>query len=141
MSHVLSNRILLACATLLLLVTFVVALKVIPAVKSDISPNAMPERAVPPFWFNVVLSLLLSTSGGAVAVWSKGRDRATTIILAVLGIVALLLGIALVDAAFAFRSHEMLARGTSPLLFACAAADLLAGAFVLLVAYRRPKKA
>ena len=140
MSHILSNRLLLVCTTLFLLVAFVVALGVIPAVKSDISPNAMPERAVSAFWVNFGLSLLLSASCGAIAVWSKGRDRFSTTILVVLGIVAFLLGLALVDAALAFRSHEMLARGTSALLFVCAAVDLLAGALVLLVTYRRPKK-
>ena len=140
MNHILANRLLLVCASLFLLVAFVVALRVIPAVKSDISPNAVPERAVPPFWVNVGFSLLLSASCGAIAVWSRGRDRFSTASLVVLGIVALLLGLALVDAAVAFRSHEMLARGTSIFLFVCGTVDLLAGALVLLVTYRRPKK-
>ena len=140
MSHILSNRLLLVCTTLFLLVAFVVALGVIPAVKSDISPNAVPERAVPPFWVNIGFGLLLSASCGAIAVWSKGRDRFSTTILVVLGIVALLLGLALVDATMAFRSHEMLARNTSAILSACAAVDLSAGALVLVVTIRRPKK-
>ena len=140
MNHIRANRLLLVCATLFLLVAFVVALRVIPAVKSDISPNAVPERAVPPFWVNVGLSVLLSVSCGAIAVWSKGRGRFSTTILVVLGIIALLVGLALVNAALAFQSHEMLARGTPAFLFVCAAVDLLAGALVLLVTYRRPKK-
>jgi hypothetical protein len=140
MNHILANRLLLVCASLFLLVALVVALRVIPAVKSDLSPNAVPERAVPPFWVNVGFNLLLSTSCGAIAVWSRGRGRFSTASLVVLGIVALLLGLALVDAAAAFRSHEMLARGTSVFLFVCATVDLLAGALVLLVTYRRPKK-
>ena len=135
----LANRLLLVCAILFLLVAFVVALRVIPAVSADISPNAVPERAVPPFWVNVGLSVLLAASCGAVAFRSKGRDRISTTILVVLGIVALLLGLALVDAASAFRSHEMLAQGTLMFLFVCAAVDLLSGALVIVVAYRRPR--
>lgn len=137
----LANRLLLVCAILFLLVALVVALKVIPAVSADISPNAVPERAVPPFWVNVGLSVLLAASCGAVAFRSKGRDWISTTILVVFGIVALLLGLALVDAASAFRSHEMLAQGTSLFLFFCAAVDLLAGALVIVLAYRRPRAA
>ena len=137
----LANRLLLVCAILFLLVALVVALKVIPAVSADISPNAVPERAVPPFWVNVGLSVLLAASCGAVAFRSKGRDRISTTILVVFGIVALLLGLALVDAASAFRSHEMLAQGTSLFLFFCAAVDLLTGALVIVLAYRRPRAA
>ena len=140
MNHILSHRILLICAALFLLVAFIVGFRVISAVKSDISPNALPERAVPAFWVNVGLNLLLSVSCGAITVWSKGRGRFSTIILVLLGIVAVVLGLALVDAAVAFRSHELLARGTSAFLFVCAAIDLMAGALVLLVTYRRRKK-
>jgi hypothetical protein len=140
MNHFLSNRLLLVCASLFLLVALVVALRVIPAVKSDMSPNALPERAVAAFWVNVGFNLLLSASCGAIAVWSRGRDRFSTASLVLLGVVALLLGLALLDAGSAFRSHEMLARGTSIFLFACATVDMLAGALVLLVTYRRPKK-
>ena len=140
MNHILANRLLLVCAVLFLLVAFVVALRVIPAVKSDLSPNAVPERAVPAFWVNVGLSILLSASCGAIANWSKGRARFSTTILVLLGIVAFLLGLALVDAAVAFGSHEMVARGTSAFLFVCAAFDFLAGALVLQVTFRRPKK-
>ena len=139
MSRDLANRLLMICALLFLLVACVVALIVIPAVGADISPNAVPERAEPPFWVNVALSLLLAASCGAVAFTSKGRDRISTTTLVALGIIALLLGLALVDAASAFRSHEMLAQGISMFLFLCAAVDLLAGALVIVVAFRRPR--
>ena len=139
MNQILAKRLILVCATLFLLVALVVALRVIPAIKSDISPNAVPEKAVPAFWVNVGLSLVLSASCGAAAVWSKGRNRFSTTVLVVVGVIALLLGLALVDAAMAFQSHEMLARGTSAFLFVCAAVDFLAGALVLLVTFRRSK--
>ena len=70
MTHILANRLLLVCALLFLLVALVVALRVIPAVKADTSANAVPERAVPPFWVNAAFSLLLSVSCGTVAVVS-----------------------------------------------------------------------
>ncbi len=139
MNHVLANRLLLVCASLFLLVALIVALRVIPAVESDISPNAVPAKAVAAFWVNVGCSLLLSAACGAIAVWSRGRDRCSTASLVLVGVVALLLGLALVDAGAAFRWHEMLARGTPSILFACAAVDLFGGALVLLVTYRRPR--
>ena len=138
MTHILANRLLLVCALLFLLVALVVALRVIPAVKADTSANAVPERAVPPFWVNAAFSLLLSVSCGTVAVVSKGRKRFSTVTLVLVGIVALLLGLALVDAAAAFSSHEMLAPGTSTFLFVCAAIDLSAGVLVLVVSIKRP---
>jgi hypothetical protein len=61
--------------------------------------------------------------------------------LVLFGIVALLLGVTLMDAASALRNHQMLAQGTSLLLFSCAAVDLLAGALVIVLAYRRPMAA
>ena len=140
MNQVRANRLLLICAISCLLVAAVVALRVIPAVQSDASPNAGPERAVPAFWVNAGLSLLLSVSCGAVALRSKGRGWGSTTILVLVGIVALLLGFALLDAAAAFRSHEMLARGTAGILFICAAVDLLVGISVILVSCRRPSR-
>ena len=134
-----ASRLLLVCAILFLLVALVVALRVIPAVSADISPNAVPERAVPPFWVNVGLSVLLAASCGALALRSKGRDWISTTILVVLGIVALLLGLALVDAASAFQSHELLAQGTSMFLFLCAGVDVLSGAMLVVVAYGQPR--
>lgn len=71
MSEVLARRMLLVCAALFLLVAIVVALRVIPAVQSDLSPEARPERAVPAFWINVGFGILLSASCGGIAVNSS----------------------------------------------------------------------
>ncbi len=133
------KRLLLVCAVLFALVVAVVALVVVPAVESDVSPNASPGRAVPAFWVNVGLNLLLAVVCVAVAVWTKIRRPSSTAILVVVAIVALLLGLALIDAAFAFRSHDSIMRNTPALLFVCAAADMVAGAFVVLAVLRRSR--
>jgi len=48
------------------------------------------------------------------------------------------LGLALTDAAFAFRSHAAAIRTASILLFCCVAADLIAAGLVITTAFRMP---
>jgi len=129
----------LICALLFALVVLVVALVVIPAVESDESLNALPERAVPAFWINVYLNLLLAIACAGVAFIAKSQGSISVAIQIVVAIGGLLLGLALIDAAFAFRSHELITSGTPPLLFICAAADLVAGAAAVVAAARRPR--
>ncbi len=134
------RRMLLVCAVLFVAVALVVALGVIGPVQADTSPGAAPERAVPAFWVNIGLQLLAAATLVSTAIWSKGRSWISTPVLVVLGLVVLLLGFALTDAAFAFQSHDPSMQTVSILLFFCAAADFLAGALVVTTAFLRPKK-
>ncbi len=139
MSNEVYRRVLLTCGVLLALVALLVALVIVPAVESDVSPNARPEKAVLAFWVNVGLNLILAIACGGVAFVAKFQGSVSVAILVVIAIVGLLLGLALVDAAFAFRSHELIMPGTPALLFICAAVDLIAGVVVILAVARRPR--
>ena len=140
MSNVVYKRTLLFCAVLFALVVLAVALIVIPAVESDVSPNAVSGRAAAAFWVNVGLNLLFATAGASAAFSSKRPGSFSVTILVVVAIGALLLGLALVDAAMAFRSHEAIGQGIPVLLFICAATDIVAGVVLFVAVKRRPRK-
>jgi hypothetical protein len=115
-------------------------LGVIQPVEFDTYPLASPDSAVLAFWVNIGLNLLVALTLVFIAIRSKGRSRASTFALVVLGSVVLLLGLALVDAAFALLGHGPAMRTVAILLFFCAAADLLAGVLVITAIFLRPKK-
>jgi hypothetical protein len=139
-SYISSRRIILACAVLLVSVIGLISLRVIPAVESDSYPGANPERAVPAFWMNVGLCFITAIIVTFIAITSKGRSRITTISLILVGVVVLLLGLALVDAASAFRSHGPSMQSVSIALFICAAVDIFVGVTIGVMAILRPKR-
>jgi hypothetical protein len=139
MNKLFSGRLLLICSALIVLVALLIALIVIPAVTSESLSGATPEKAVWAFWLNIVLSLLSAATCAAIAIWSKGRSLISTIILVLLGLVVLALGLALTDAASAYRSHGQSMRTASTFLFVFAAVDILVGAFILAAAFLRPR--
>ncbi len=134
------RRSLLVSAALLVAVTLVVAAGIIPPVKSDTSPAAGPERAVPAFWVNVAITLLVAAILGAIAIRTRGRSRLSTTSLVVAACLVLLLAVALTTAAFAFRAHGPPLHTATILLFFCAAADLMAALLVITAALRYPKR-
>ncbi|WP_286355917.1 hypothetical protein [Geothrix oryzae] len=131
---------LLISAALLTGVAFVVAVGVIPAVRTDTSPLAMPERAVPAFWVNVVFNLIAATVLGFVAYRAVGRSRFPTTSLGVLSILILIFAYALIDAARAFYSHDPSMHNTSLILRGCSITDALAGLLVIATATFFPKR-
>jgi len=134
------RRMLLVCAGLFVTVALVVALGVIPPIKAATFPGATPESAVPAFWVIIGLSLLAAVTLVFIATWSKGRSWISTSVLVVLGLVVLLFGIALTDAALAYLPAGPSMKTASILLFFCSAADFLAGALVVTTAFLRPKE-
>ncbi len=135
-----SRRMLLGCTILLVLVAILLALSVIPGIKSDNSPGANPNRAVPAFWVNFSLTLVAATACAVIVIVSKERSWASTSGLVVVGFVVLMLGLALVDAASAYRSHGPSMQSISTILFICAAVDILVGITFGVVAFLRPKR-
>jgi len=138
MSYTSSKRMILICAVSIVLVDVLLALFVIPAVKTDSYPRATPEAAVPAFWVIVGLSLFLAAVCGSIAISSKERSRATTVSLVACGVFVMLLGLLLTDAASGCRSHGPSMEVTSNLLYICATVYCLAGLVVSLVAFLRP---
>ena len=139
LSHRFCKRVLLACAILFVLVACLVALGVIPAIRS-FYPGVTAEGAVSAFWVNIGLSLLSAATCVVIAIWSKGRSRSSTSILVLFGLVVLVLGLALTSAAFTYHRKGPPLQTAWTLLFFCAAADLLGGALVVTAAFLRPRR-
>ena len=135
------KRMLLACAALLVSVALLVALIVIPAVRSDSYPGAATGAAIPAFLVNIILLLLSAVTCVFIAIRSKERSRTSTSFLVALGLVVLVLGIAFADAAPAYRSHGPSMHTVSTVLFGCMAVNFLTGALVVAVAFLRPRGA
>lgn len=133
------QRMLLVCALFCFAVAAVLMLGVIQPVEGEVLRGATPERAVQAFWVNIILNLLTSVTLVGIAFWSKGRSWLSTSVLVVVGLVALLLGLALFDAGAAYRSHGPAMQTASAILFFCAAADVLAGILVVTTVFLRPK--
>ena len=140
MSHTSSKRMILICAATIILADVLLALVVIPAVKTDSYPGVKPEVVVPAFWVNAGVSFLLSVLCVNIALFSKGRNKATTTSLVICGIVILLLGLLLIDAGSAFRSHGSAMQGASTTMFVCAALLCLSGLLVGTTAFLRPRR-
>ena len=139
-SLLLYRRMLLVCVVVLFIVALVVALGVIPPLKSDTYPGVTPEKAAAAFWVNIGLNLLSAFSLFFIAIRSKGRSWKSTSVLVIAGVIVLLLGLALADAASAYQKHGPSMQYASIFLFICAAADFLAGVTVITAAFLRPKK-
>jgi hypothetical protein len=131
---------LLISAALLVVAAIVIGAGVIPPVKADIYPHATPEQAVPAFWVNVVINLLVAAALGGIALRTTGRRRSSTIVLSLMAFLVLLLAFALIDAATDSRSHGPAMCTATILLFLCAAADLLAAVLVVITAFLFPKQ-
>jgi len=125
--HSWRQRLLMLGAALLLVSAAFVAFGVIPLVRADTTPGAMPERAVPAFWGNVLLVLLAAAA--AVASARLGLNHATMrrVLAGVAGFLALILGLALIDAATAFSGHGPAMRGAVVALWGCVCLDIGAG--------------
>jgi len=135
------RRMLFIYAAIVLAVALVLALGVIGPVKVEVSLGATPERAVQAFWANFGLNLLSAVAFILIAIRSKGRSWISTSVHIIVGLIVLFLGIALADAASAYKSHGPSMQTASILLFLCAAADFLTGALVVTTAFLQPKKA
>ena len=134
------RRMLLAWAVLFVIVALVVALGVIPPVKADTYPGVNHEKVAAAFWVNIGFNLLSAFSLFLMAIRSKERSWKSTSVLIITGLLVLILGLALADAALAYQKHGPSMKSASILLFICAAVDFLAGVTVITTAFLRPKK-
>jgi hypothetical protein len=126
-----------ACAVILVVVVVMLALGVIPAVKSDTHPGAAPERAARGFWGNIGIGLAAAATllFGGIPLMRRGWLARSLLVL--LGFIVLVAGLALVDATEAFRSHGPHMH-TAMVFMACGAVgEIAVGVLVILAAFRR----
>ncbi len=120
---------------LFLMAAVLVALVIVPPVSTDGRPGARPDRAAAAFQLNALLNLAAAVVCGLIAVSTNGGRVAASAMVTV-GLVGLVLALALVDAAAAFRTHgPPLATATS-IMRLCAVADGLAGVLLITAAWR-----
>ena len=138
-SNLLFRRLILVYAAVIAVIALVLALAVIPPVNVEASLGATPEKAVVAFWFNIGLNFLSAVALVSIAIRSKGRHWISTSLLVMVGLIILLLGIALADAASAYKTHGRSMQNASLFLFICAVADFLSGVSVVFTALLREK--
>jgi hypothetical protein len=134
------RRSLFTSAGLLIAVAVVMAAVVIPQVRAEASRGATPEKAVTAFWINLGFTLVSALALFAIAKRSEAANWISRSVLVVVGLVVLFLGIACIDAAFAYITHNPSMRSGSILLFICGPVDLLVGITAIAVAFLLPKK-
>ena len=125
--HSWRQRILMLGAALMVISAALVAFSVIPLVRADTYPGAAPDRAVSAFWANVLLVLLVVAA--AVTSSRLGSNRATLrrALAGVPGLLALVLGLLLIDAATAFTGHGPGMHGAVVAIWVCVCLDVAAG--------------
>ncbi len=106
-------------AVLTLLAALIVAFGVIPRVRADAFPVATPNRAATAFWGTALLSLLLAAMAFIAAGLGASRDSLRGLLLGVAGLVTVLIGVLLMDAAGAFSGHGPAMGGVVVALWVC----------------------
>lgn len=112
---------------------------VIPYVFLDTYPGATPDRAVPAISITAIVHLLIA----AALLWTlrvdkRGR-RINKELLVASGIIPIVLGLIIIDGAFAYLEHPgMLVASIS--MFVCVGFDVIGGSLALIVRYFREKK-
>ena len=118
----------------------ILALGVMPGVRTDTSPGATPERAILGLWVFVIANVLVAAALlGATAATRRG-GCASKVLLVAAGLVALGMGLEMLEGAFFYLEHPAM-QGVAVLAFACAGGDLAAAVLAftaVVVPLRRP---
>ena len=139
-SFLVYRRMPLICAAMFAAVALVLILGVIEPVTVEASIGATKAVAVKAFWVNISLNLLLAAFLVFVAIRLKTQFWNAAPVHAVGGVIGILLGIALMDAASAYQSHGPSMQTASLLLFLCAGVDFLTGLVLVITAFLQPKR-
>jgi hypothetical protein len=129
--------ILRVAAALALGVAIIVAVGVIPLVRADTSPHATPGQAIPAFWGNIILQVLVGMALFGISFIRRTGDRASKVPAVVVGLIALALGLGLLDAAMAYQGEGPGMLGASIALYVCVGFDFLIGIIAFLAAFLR----
>jgi hypothetical protein len=137
LSHHTSRRILQLCAFLLVIVSMMLIAGVIPSIKAEVLRGGTPEKALVAFWVNIGITVLMAISIFFAVIKLKGRSLSATSVIS--GIIVILLGLALFDAASAYSNHGQEMKSASIILFICAAVDAITGISLIVASILLPK--
>jgi hypothetical protein len=129
----LRRTLLVIASGLVLAVGTIVAVSVIPDVKS--APQGSAESAVPAFWASVIAHAVVGVALFVAGLRSTGR----TTLLAFSGFAAPLLGLLLLDAAFAYSDPRRGLEDLADTLRFCFGVDLLVGMLAVAATFMRPR--
>ena len=132
------RRLLLVSCILLLGVALVLAVEVIPAVKTDHFRWATPQRAVPVFWFMIAVNLLASAALARTAFLEVHAGWGWRILTWAVAAVVLLFALALADGGHAYFGHGPEMLQASVCMFFGASCDVIAGALAVIAAFLQP---
>lgn len=136
-----SHRLILGVgAALALAVAIIVAVGVIPLVRADTSPSATPGRAIPAFWHFVILPHVLVGALFGISFIRRTGNRASKVLTVVVGLIALALGLGLLDGAMAYQGEGPGMLGAAIALYVCVGFDFLIGVIAFLAAILRFSK-
>lgn len=113
-----------------------IAFGVIPSVRADSFPQASSGDAIPVFWVIVVIDLFLALAAFAASRVDSSQAGHRSLPVAA-GVVSVLLGLLLIDAAAAYAGHGPGMRGAVVALWACVGLGLAAGASMIVSTFRR----
>lgn len=131
------RRVLYIYIAIFIVVAVVLALGVIEPIKVEAALGATREIAVKVFYVITGLNVLSAVILFFIATRSKGQDWGAVLIIG--GIIMILLGIMLADAASAYQSHGPAMQDASVLIYFCAAVDFLTGVLLFITAVVQPK--
>lgn len=134
------RRMIFIYAVIFAAIALALMIGVIEPVKVEASIDATKAIAVKAFWVNIGLNLLSSVVLVLIAIRFKTQIWNAVPVHVVVGIVAILLGVMLADAASAYHSHGSSMQAASLILFFCAAADFLVGVMLVTTAFLQPEK-
>ncbi|MDD4858361.1 MAG: hypothetical protein PHD74_09695, partial [Candidatus Krumholzibacteria bacterium] len=135
------SSLLIAGAALVAAPAIVLALGLIPKVLGDTFALASSHSAATAFRGHVVFAAIIVLALVVLSFRAAARPNLAAAVSQILGTAAIILGMCLVMAGFAFHGHGHGMRVTAALLFSSAAAELLAGVLVILAASRLAKLA
>lgn len=125
-----------AATAMMLTSAALIAFGVIPSVRADTFNRASPDDAIPVFWVIVVIDLFLALAAFAASRVDPSQARRRSLSVAP-GVVSVLLGLLLIDAAAAYAGHGPGMRGAVVALWACVGLGLAAGASMIVSTFRR----
>jgi hypothetical protein len=128
------NRILYIATGLVVMVVVIIIFYIIPQVKA--APNATPERAVPAFLVIVLIHILIVATLMYSVKFSHREGHFENGFLVTAGVVMILSGLVLIDAASASLGDSDL-HGVAISLFICIGFDFFAGVLSIISRYFR----